>query len=193
MSWYPISRTGLENNEICLWVTSAPLEAAEAREAMNAVIPQFDGYVDSGQMEIVASAEWYLLDGRFNHQSALDAAGNKIRLMGQRGYSGVRGSGNVGWLPKQSWEDFARYEEILDSQIGGLQAMTICSYPIDQCGVRESLDVMRNHGLALIKDAGAWKVVENSGRARSETARRQTEQKYGCWPTTSPMWSGSPT
>lgn len=174
----PYFRTGLENNEMCLWVTSAPLEAGEAREAMRAVMPQFDSYLDSGQMEIVASAEWYLRDGQFNHQSALDAAGNKIRLMGKRGFSGVRGSGNAGWLAKQSWEDFARYEEALDREIGGLQAMTICSYPIGKCGVRESLDVMRNHGLALVKDDGAWRVVENSGRTRSETARRQSEERY---------------
>lgn len=174
----PFFEAGLANNQMCLWVTSPPLEAAEAREAMRAAMPQFDGYVERGQMEIVPFTDWYLQDGQFSHQRALDAGGDRVRLMGERGFSGLRASGNAGWLPKESWEDFTLYEETLDTHIGGLQAITICSYPAGRCRVLESLEVMRNHGLALIKDEGAWRVVENTGRTRLAAALRQYEAKY---------------
>jgi hypothetical protein len=38
----PYFRAGLENNERCLWVTDAPFDANDARDALRAAIPDFD-------------------------------------------------------------------------------------------------------------------------------------------------------
>jgi PAS domain S-box-containing protein len=174
----PYFKTGLENNELCVWITSRPLEESEAREAMMEAVPHFDSYVQREQMEIIPYTDWYLQDGSFSQQGVLDAASNRITAMADKGYSGIRASGNVGWLQKQSWEDFTRYEEVVGSLIGKHQMMTICSYPLAMCGVRESLDVMKNHRLALIKHQGVWQVIENSEQRRTELALRKTEEKY---------------
>lgn len=174
----PYFEAGLENNELCVWVTSRPLEESEARDAMRAVVPQFDTYVERGQMEIIPYTDWYLHDGSFRQQKALDAASNRITAMADKGYSGLRASGNIGWLQKQGWEDFTCYEGLVSSLIGEHQMMTICSYPLGMCGVRESLDVMKNHRLALIKHQGIWQVIQNSGQTKTEAALRQTEEEY---------------
>jgi PAS domain S-box-containing protein len=174
----PYFKAGLQNNEMCVWVTSAPLEESEAREALRGVVPHFDSHVERGQIEIVPYTGWYLQDGSFSQQRVLDAAGNRITAMADQGYSGLRASGNVGWLQKQGWEDFTRYEEMVGSLIGEHQMMAICSYPLAMCGVRETLDVMKNHRLALIKHQGVWQVIENSGQTKTEAALRQTEEKY---------------
>lgn len=121
---------------------------------------------------------WYLQDGSFSQQRVLDAASKRITAIADKGYSGLRASGNVGWLQKQSWEDFTRYEGAVSGLIGDHRVMTICSYPLATCGVRESLDLMRNHRLALIKHHGAWQAIENSGQMRTEAALRQSEEKY---------------
>ena len=34
----PYFKAGLENNEFCMWITSEPLEVAEAREAMRRAV-----------------------------------------------------------------------------------------------------------------------------------------------------------
>jgi PAS domain S-box-containing protein/putative nucleotidyltransferase with HDIG domain len=174
----PYFKAGLENNELCVWVTSAPLEESEAREAMREVVPHFDNYVQREQMEIIPTTHWYLQDGSFSQQKVLDAASNRIAAIADKGYSGLRASGNVGWLQKPSWEDFTRFEGEVDSLIGEQKMMIICSYPVAMCGVWESLDVVRNHRLALIKHQGAWQVIENSGQMKTEAALRQTEEEY---------------
>lgn len=174
----PYFRTGLENNELCVWVTAAPLDKPEAREAMKQLVPQFDGYVERGQMEIIPHTDWYLQDGSFSQQRVVDTAGNRIATMANKGYSGLRASGNVGWLQKQGWEDFTRFEEAVDRVIGEHQMMAICSYPLAMCGVRESLDVMKNHRLALIKHQGDWQVIENSVQIKTEAALRDSERRY---------------
>jgi MEDS: MEthanogen/methylotroph, DcmR Sensory domain len=40
----PYFKAGLENNELCFWVTSQALEVEEAIEALRRVIPDFDVY-----------------------------------------------------------------------------------------------------------------------------------------------------
>ncbi|MDM8000379.1 MAG: MEDS domain-containing protein [Dehalococcoidia bacterium] len=174
----PFFKAGLENNELCLWITSAPLEEAEAREAMREAVPHFDDCAERRQIEIVPFTSWYLRDGLFDGQRLLDAVKSGIAAAARRGYSGIRGSGNAGWLQKDRWEDFALYEEAVDSLIGQHRGMAICSYPIGMCGVRESLDVMRNHRLALIKDNGIWRVIENSVQTKTEATLRESERRY---------------
>jgi PAS domain S-box-containing protein len=174
----PYFKTGLENNELCLWITSEPLKESEAREAMMEAVWHFDSYLGRGQMEIVPYGDWYLEDGSFSQQRVLDAASRRMTAMADKGYSGLRASGNVGWLPKQSWDDFTRYEGVVSSLIGEHQVMTICSYPLAMCGVRESLHVMKNHRLALIKHEGVWQVIENSGQTKTEAALKETEERY---------------
>jgi PAS domain S-box-containing protein len=174
----PYFKTGLKNNELCAWITSAPLEEPEAREAMRRAVPHFDSYVEREQMEIIPYRDWYFKDGSFSQQRVLDAVSHRITVMADKGYRGLRASGNVGWLPKQGWDVFTRYEGVVDSVIGEHQIMTICSYPLAMCGVRESLDVMKNHRLALMKHQGVWQVIENSGQMKIEAVLRQTEEKY---------------
>ncbi|MBN2098446.1 MAG: PAS domain S-box protein [Dehalococcoidia bacterium] len=174
----PYFKAGLENNELCLWITSEPLKESEARKVMMEAVWHFDSYLERGQMEIVSYADWYLKDGSFNQQRALDTASRRMTAMKDKGYSGLRASGNVGWLPKQSWDDFTRYEGVVSSLIAEHQVMTICSYPLAMCGVLESLHVMKNHRLALIKHEGVWQVIENLGQTKTEAALKETEERY---------------
>ncbi len=174
----PFFKAGLENNELCVWITAEPLSESEARKAMMGAVPRFDSLVQRRQMEIVPWTAWYSPDGSFAPQSALDAARSRITAMAEDGYSGLRASGNVGALCSEGWEDLARYEGAVDSLIGHHPAVAICSYPLSACGVRESLSVMANHRLALIKHLGMWQVVENSAQARTTAALKETRQGY---------------
>ena len=49
----PYFKAGLENNEFCMWVTSEPLNKKEAEEVMRKAVPNFDQYLERGQIEII--------------------------------------------------------------------------------------------------------------------------------------------
>ena len=49
----PYFKAGLENNEFCICVTSETLNEKEAKEAMRKAMPDFAGYLESGQIAIV--------------------------------------------------------------------------------------------------------------------------------------------
>jgi hypothetical protein len=44
----PYFAEGLHSNEFCMWVTSPPLEAEEAREALQKAVPNLDEYFKKG-------------------------------------------------------------------------------------------------------------------------------------------------
>src|SRR3972149_4865607 len=54
----PYFRAGLENNELCLWVTAGPIGTAEAKEALLQAVPDFKGYARRGQIEIISHLRW---------------------------------------------------------------------------------------------------------------------------------------
>jgi hypothetical protein len=49
-------KAGLENNEVCLWITSQPVEVEEAKEALRKAVPDFDTYLENGQIEFIPYA-----------------------------------------------------------------------------------------------------------------------------------------
>ena len=74
----PYFKAGLEANELCIWITSPPLPAPAAREALQEAVPGLADYFDRGQMEIVSYADWYLAGGEFDSQRVLSAWAAKL-------------------------------------------------------------------------------------------------------------------
>jgi hypothetical protein len=46
----PFFKAGLKNNEFCMWVTSEPLRAAEAKAALAANVENLETYITNGQL-----------------------------------------------------------------------------------------------------------------------------------------------
>jgi len=175
----PYFKVGLENNEFCMWVTSEPLNEEEVKETMEKAAPDFDKNLKRGQIEIVQHTEWYLYkDGVFNSQSVLNGWIDKLNQAIARGYDGMRITGNAPLLGKRDWRDFANYEEKVNSAIKKYKMIAVCSYPLNECGAYEVIDVVRNHQFAFIKQEGEWKLIENSERRQAEEALRESEEKY---------------
>jgi hypothetical protein len=121
----PYFKAGLENNEFCMWVTSPPLIEEVAREAMRTAMPDFDRYLEKGQIEIIPYDQWYLKDGIFDLQKALDSWIEKLDQALKQGYEGLRVTGNTAWLEKKDWESFAEYEAELNKVIGKYRMVAI--------------------------------------------------------------------
>jgi hypothetical protein len=104
----PYFRAGLENNELCIWVTSDFLTREDALTALEKEVPDFSEYLARGQMEIFPYTDWYLLGGNFDLQRTLDMWMEKHNEALARGFAGLRVSGNPYWIDnKKDWDDFA--------------------------------------------------------------------------------------
>ncbi len=164
----PYFKSGLENNEFCILITSNPLSSEVAKDELKNLIPNFEDYLKSGQMEILPYTEWYTLDGMFDSDRVLNGWVEKHDQALINGFDGLRLSGNTFWLEKEDWNDFVEYEEAVDKVIGNYKMMALCTYCLEKCNAAEVIDVVNNHEFALIKRSNQWELIETTEHKRTE-------------------------
>ena len=174
----PYFKTGLENNEFCMWITAEPLGAQEARKAMRQAMPDFADRLSRGQIEILPHTKWYLKDGSFDQQRVLNGWVDKLNAALAAGYAGLRLTGNTFWLEKRDWKSFTDYEAAVNDVIGKYHMLALCTYSLDKCGATEVMDVIRNHEFALIRKEGKWELIENAVYKQAKQALLESEKKY---------------
>jgi PAS domain S-box-containing protein len=173
----PYFKAGLENNEFCVWVTSEPLGVEEAKEAFRRSVPDFDVYLEKGQIEIIPHNHWYAKEGIFDSDRVLKGWVGKLNHALANGYDGLRLTGNIFWLEKKDWNDFVDYEEEIDRVLGNCNMIVLCTYSLDRCSATEIIDVISNHQFALIKRDGKWEQIESSRRKQTREALLQKEEE----------------
>ena len=124
----PYFKSGLENNEVCIWITSQPLEVKEAKEALRRTIPELDTYLKNGQIEFIPYAQWNLQDSNFDSKSISNVWVEKLDQALTNGYECLRLARNTFWLEKKVWNDFADCEEEIAKIIGNYHMMFLCAY-----------------------------------------------------------------
>jgi len=172
----PYFKQGLENNEFCMWVTSEPLGAEDAKKALKEKVKNLDEYIKKGQIEILDYSQWYTKTGRFDADKVLEGWVKKEEQAIERGFDGLRLTGNTFWLEKESWESFTNYEAIVNSVIGKHRMLAVCSYSLDKCQASEIVDVVSNHQFAIIKKESKWVSLESSERKQAEGALQKSVQ-----------------
>lgn len=168
----PYFRIGLENNEFCMWVTSDPLSAEEARAALDAAVPDLDTRMRREQIEILDYTQWYVVDGKFDSDRVLAGWVEKEQRARHKGYEGLRLTGNTFWLEQANWNAFIDYEAAVDRVISQYHMIALCTYSLDKCGASEVIDVTNHHQFALTKRAGKWEMIESADRRRADEAQR---------------------
>jgi hypothetical protein len=153
----PYFKQGLERNEACVWLVG-DLTVEEARDALAAVVPDLDRYMDKGQMQIRHYTELYTNpDGTVKPPGQLS---DQFAAMGStvtaNGFAGLRASGSVSWVnDEESMSRFMDYETKVNLAIQNSRIMAVCTYPAQaaaMCGCRE---LIHNHGKLYIK-RGEW-------------------------------------
>ena len=177
----PYFKTGLENHEFCLWVTSAYMHETDAREAMTKAVPEFDRYVQDGQIEIIPHTQWYLKDGDFDLQRVLQGWIEKHNQALARGYDGIRVTGDatstIASLGKSGWNDFVEYEQAVDKAIGQYKMLALCTYALDKCGPTSVIDVVQHHQFALVERTGRWERIESAELKRTKAELRKLKDQ----------------
>jgi len=158
----PFFKAGLENNELCLWITSEPLGVQEARAVLNEAVANLDDYFRKGQIEILDFSEYYIRAGIFDIDEVLRSWLEKESLAIERGFSGLRAAGNTSWMESEDWRSLIDYESIMDGVIRKRRAIVICAYSLDQYGAAELVDVVSSHQNVLIRRSGNWELTDTN-------------------------------
>jgi DNA-binding CsgD family transcriptional regulator len=151
---------GLDANEFCIWALPDPLDSERAKDALRRSIPDFDRRLESGQIELIPGADWYLHGGKFDLQHITDSWNEKLRMALAKGFAGVRGSGNAFWIGTSHWKDFYAYEEEIDRTLAGQKMVLLCTYPLSESRIGDLLDVARVHQFTVTRRKGEWESLE---------------------------------
>ncbi len=174
----PYFTEGLRSNEFCMWITSPPLEVAEATAALRKAVPDLDRYFESGQLEIISYKNWYLLDGQFSSNRVLQGWVNKETYALEKGFEGLRLSGNTFWIQRELWRSFIDYEAAVNAVIGKYRMIALCTYCLSVCSGTDVIDVVSNHIGTLIKQGNRWVLVEDAmQRQRAQEALKEGEMQ----------------
>jgi excisionase family DNA binding protein len=169
----PYFKTGLENNEYCVWATSDPLAAEECLVELGKAVPNLDPYLNRQQITITGAKTFYNRQGKFDAESTLQALVETVEFALKHGFDGLRISGNASWLTKGEWTTFAHYELSADFILRRLKAIGLCSYPLDRCAPSDIVEVVSGHRLVLIRATGGWRLIRNNGNERLASLRNK--------------------
>jgi PAS domain S-box-containing protein len=158
----PYFRAGLENSEFCMWIISESLSKEEAKAALRKAVPDFDFYLERGQIEILPYTYLYIKDGIFDSQRVLKGWVEKLNNALDNGYQGLRLAGSIFWLEKKDWSNFVNSEEEINQVIENSRIISLCTCCLDKCNANEIIYLMSNHQFALIKKEGKWEQIESS-------------------------------
>jgi PAS domain S-box-containing protein len=146
----PYFMAGLENNELCLWVTSGQSGAGDPVKDL----PGFKQYIDKGQMEIIPQRLWRARRDKTHGGFVVSKLDKAI----SGGFDGVRLAFDVspakrgGKVP-----DFGRIDVINQHNI-----LAISSYHRDKFDASGLMEAVKNHRFALVRNADRWEVIEGS-------------------------------
>lgn len=170
-------RSGLENNEYCLWVVTDPLTIEEAIVALKETVPGFDRYLAEPRIEILSANDFFLQGGKFDRNRVAEAMIAKLAGLSAGGYAGVRLTGDTSWVTKKDWIPFCELEEGINEVIGNQRLAVLCTYSLADCGAYEILDAVRTHHFALARRQGDWVVIETAAvkQAKAEIKRLNVE------------------
>ena len=173
----PYFRAGLEANEFCVWATSEPVTGEEAKQALTEAVPDFSRHLSAGDIEIVPAQEFYLEGDRFDFKRIIREWDQLLQQGLDRGYEGLRISGNAFWLGTEYQNDFTVYEEEFDRTLAGCRMIVACTYCLADSRAADLLDVARAHGVTMLLRNGRWEYVEAKPIAMDEDrlTRREVE------------------
>ncbi len=150
---------GLEEDELCVWVTS-DISELEAKDAIAKKVPDLSDYINRQQLQLFSYKDWYLADGSFNINKVLNKAFDKSKEAIIKGYKGFRAAGTLSWLHNSDWEAFMEYESLINDTLPGNKALIICIYKdIDYTGNKIE-DIVKRHKYLMSKKDGNWRIIK---------------------------------
>src|SRR6202030_562202 len=132
----------------------------EAWDVLRRDVPDLNLRKASGQLEILPAYEWYLKSGEVDSERITGGWHEKLQVALDRGFEGIRISGNAFWLQSHHWKEFCEYEHELDQSLHDRPMLVLCTYPLGASRAVDLLDVARAHQFTVARRHGQWEFLE---------------------------------
>jgi len=77
-----------------------------------------------------------------------------------KGFEGLRISGNAFWIESNQWKEFCEYEHELDETLEGRPMLVLCTYSLGASRAVDVLDVASAHQFTVALRHGQWEFLE---------------------------------
>ncbi len=153
-------KTGLENNESCMCITSQPLEAEEVKAILKKEVKDLENRIKNKQLTILDYNDWYVKSRELELREVAKNWINKEREALRNGFEGLRIIGNVAWLKLAQWKAFMAYEQMINYDLVDSRILAICSYPINELRLNQIKDLINRHDFSIVKEGNKWTKLE---------------------------------
>ncbi len=153
----PYIRTGLENNEMCIWIHSNNIDRQEAIS----ILEPADEYIRRNQLRILPYTQWYILDDSFNDLRLNKQWLDLINYAKQNGFAGLRAAGDTAWLEKSYKKDFSVYEQKINTSFSDLPFIALCLFDVNKVSISEVADILNDHSYSLISEDDHLKLIRS--------------------------------
>lgn len=176
-------KTGILNNEACVYISGPTLNPLELVQALQNEIPNFEECVESEQLEIIPYDEWYLRNDVIDIQEILNGWFKKLRNVLSRGFSGLRSNGGTEWIEPHQWPLMLEYERQIDKIIHHYPILAMCNYFFQNTEASVTVDAILTHELTHVAKSGNVSpyLINRSGKAMiaNELEKNIAELKSG--------------
>lgn len=174
----PYFRTGLINNELCLWVISPLLSIKEAEREMGQAVPDFPKYLERGQMKIISYETWDFKDGVNSFNTVIHGLKAGLKGCSAGGYTGARTAVIFNSTQKQLKKETKEFERFFRETAKQYKVKAVCSYSLDRFDVPEIVQTAFKHHRVLLKCKGMWEFFQSYGL--QELEKQLEEEKNFC-------------
>jgi PAS domain S-box-containing protein len=172
----PYFVAGLQGNECCFWVASAPLEAEEATNVLKRSIHSLDRYFRRKQIEILQFQEVYCPSNSFKAEELFQFLVEKERIALSQGFEGLRLASILPSTDKmlwsQLWKSFREYMNAANKAFSSHRIIALCGYPYKKCTPSNIIQIDAHYDGTLIKRNKGWFLIEDAEK------RKENEELY---------------
>lgn len=157
----PYIKSGLLNNEMCLWIYAQNTDEEEIACYLGKHMQGVDRYIKRGQLKLVSYNEWYLEGDSFNEVRTCEKWINYINKSKEQGYDGLRATADTAWLEKSYFRSFEQYESKINKLIPELPFIVLCLYDENKADKLQFAEIINNHSYIIINNEGKQETIKN--------------------------------
>jgi PAS domain S-box-containing protein len=175
----PCFKTGLKNNEFCLLISES-FSRKVAEKAFRKSIPDFDNYVDNGQIEIASHSEWYSEDGSFNLAIITGKLSEKLNRVLENGYEGIRMVTDSTLADNENWTHVIKQVSGGERKNKNAKVISLSTYSLDKCQAPDIIDVVNNHRYVFTRRSGKWDAIARYEYNQNHDALEKSVKEFRC-------------
>src|SRR5581483_2742271 len=166
----PFLAAGLENNELCLWEISEPLQTEQATRELAERVSGLPSKIERGQVRIVRHSEWYGATGMVDADAVLSGWLAAEQAAQVSGYAGVRVAGHPSSFSQGGdWRRFGEFAGRVNQTFSGRRIIALCSYDLGRLDAGDLLNLLEHHPFVFLCRGSQCELL---GKMSTEAAQR---------------------